>query len=164
MTSSWIQNSTHSRWFFHSQFCFRLQKTAAPNRRTWTTPWWSWIRQTLVMMWRIHVTLDTRSQTMTSWNLHDANLTYSGQMWGILVVEVIGCDVEGRSLTHCPPGRCSSNCKIVIPEHILRIKFMSISCEIAAMRIPQSTFDDKARLVQVMAWCRQAARNCLSQC
>ena len=55
------------------------------------------------------------------------------------------------------PGRCDSNFKSAISEHMLQIKFMSTSCEIALRWIPQNTFDvDKSSLVQLMAWCRQA--------
>ena len=32
------------------------------------------------------------------------------------------------------------------------------------MWMPKITFDDKSTLVQLMAWCRQAISNCLSQC
>ena len=34
---------------------------------------------------------------------------------------------------------------------MLRIKFMSASCEISLRLMPQNTFDDKSTLVQVMA-------------
>ena len=45
------------------------------------------------------------------------------------------------------PGRSDSNFQSVISEHILWIKFMSSSCEIALRCMPQNTFDDKSTLV-----------------
>ena len=52
------------------------------------------------------------------------------------------------------PGRCGSNHKSVICEHISRIKFMGTSCEIDFWWMPQKTTDYKSILVRVMAWCR----------
>ena len=43
--------------------------------------------------------------------------------------------------------------KSVILEHILRIKFMSTSCEITFRWMPQNTFNDKSWLVQVTSHC-----------
>ena len=37
--------------------------------------------------------------------------------------------------------------KSVISEHMLQIKFMGTSCEIALRWMPQITFDDKSRLI-----------------
>ena len=62
------------------------------------------------------------------------------------------------------PGRCGRNCKSLIFEHILRINFMSTSCEIAFRWMPQNTFDDYSTLVWVVAWCRQTTSHYLSQC
>ena len=44
------------------------------------------------------------------------------------------------------------------------IKFISNSCGIALRWMPKNTINDKSILVQVMAWCRQAASHYLSQC
>ena len=50
------------------------------------------------------------------------------------------------------PGRCGSNFKHVISEHMLWInKFMGTSCENALRWMPQTTFDDKWTLVQLVA-------------
>ena len=38
--------------------------------------------------------------------------------------------------------------------YMLQIEFIRISCEISLRRMPQSTFDDKPKLAQEMAWCR----------
>ena len=51
-------------------------------------------------------------------------------------------------------GKCSSNIKIFIPLHMLRIMFMSTSCEIAPMWIRGGAFEEKSTLFQAMAWCR----------
>ena len=39
-----------------------------------------------------------------------------------------------------------------------------ISCKIALMWMPLDLADDRSTMVQVMAWCRQAASHYLSQC
>ena len=44
------------------------------------------------------------------------------------------------------------------------IDTLSNSCETALRSMPQNPSDDKSTLVQVMAWCRQAASHYLSQC
>ena len=60
------------------------------------------------------------------------------------------------------PERCGSNFESVISEHImLRIWVLA---EIIRRWMPQNTFDDKSKLVQVMAWCCQATSHYLSQC
>ena len=41
--------------------------------------------------------------------------------------------------------------------------FISISSVIASRWMPQDHTEDESRLVQVMAWCRQAPSHCLSQ-
>ena len=51
------------------------------------------------------------------------------------------------------PGRCGSNFRSVISEHMLWIKFMTTSFQIAFWRMPQKTYDDKSTLVQVMTRC-----------
>ena len=60
----------------------------------------------------------------------------------------------GHGFNSLVPG---SNFKSVISEHMLQIKFMSTSCEIAMMWMPRNTSDDMSTLVQVM-------KQCLSQC
>ena len=44
-------------------------------------------------------------------------------------------------------GRCGNKSKSVIFEHMLWIKFMGISCEIARKWMIQSNFDDEWALV-----------------
>ena len=46
-------------------------------------------------------------------------------------------------------GRCDSDCKNGISEHMLRIKFIRTSCEIAFWKMTPNTFDDKSRLLLV---------------
>ena len=48
------------------------------------------------------------------------------------------------------PGWCSSDFKNIIPKHMLWIKFMKISRENVLEWMPQSTFDDKSTLVEVI--------------
>ena len=61
-------------------------------------------------------------------------------------------------------GRCGCYFENVIFEHMLCIKFMGTSCQIAMKWMPWHTFDDESTLVQVMAWCYQPAGPHLSQC
>ena len=63
-------------------------------------------------------------------------------------------------LNSAAPGRCGS----ISSKHRFRIQSMSTSCNIAQSLMPQNTFDDKSTLVQVKAWCHQAASHYLSQC
>ena len=46
------------------------------------------------------------------------------------------------------PGRCGSNSKSVIFEHMLLIKFVSTSCEISLRWMPQNAFEDNSPLVE----------------
>ena len=61
------------------------------------------------------------------------------------------------------PGRCGCNLKLVILQLISRIDVLS-TCEIALRWKKQDLTDDKSALAQVMAWCRQATIQYLSQC
>ena len=42
--------------------------------------------------------------------------------------------------------------KSVISEHMLRVEYMIISCEIALIWMPRNAFDNTPTLVQVMVW------------
>ena len=67
-------------------------------------------------------------------------------------------------LTHWPlRDVVALNFKSVISECMLRIKLMSTSCK-NIWWMPQETFDNKSKLVQVMAWCHQATSHYLNQC
>ena len=70
----------------------------------------------------------------------------------------------GRALKSLVTGRCGSNFKIVIFEDILHIKLLCSAREIALMWMPQTIFDDKSTLIQIMAWSRQPTSHNLSQC
>ena len=67
-----------------------------------------------------------------------------------------------RSLSHWPL-QYISNFKSVVCKHILPVKIMSTSYELALSWISQNTFDYKSTLLQVMAWCHQATSHNLSQ-
>ena len=61
-------------------------------------------------------------------------------------------------------GRCGSNLKLMISEHMLQItvhEYFSWNC---SQGMPQNIFDDKSTLVQAMAWYHQAKSHNLSQC
>ena len=62
------------------------------------------------------------------------------------------------------PGKFKLNFRYVIFKRILVIGGWDISCEIALIWMSQDITDDQSTLVQVMAWCRQATSQYLSQC
>ena len=62
------------------------------------------------------------------------------------------------------PGRCCSIFKLVIFKLISRRDLLSISYEIALRWMSQDLAEDYSTVVQVMAWCRQAASHYLHKC
>ena len=62
------------------------------------------------------------------------------------------------------PGRSECNSKNVIFSHVLLIGVFRSSHDNALWWMPQDLTDNKSTLVQVMAWCRQAASHYLGQC
>ena len=62
------------------------------------------------------------------------------------------------------PGGFENIFQNVFFKLISWIDTLSNSCETALRSMPQNPSDDKSTLVQVMAWCRQAASHYLSQC
>ena len=62
------------------------------------------------------------------------------------------------------PGRFSWNFRWALFKPITVIDGWDTCCEIALRRMSLDLTDDKSTLVQVMAWCRQAASYYLSQC
>ena len=61
-------------------------------------------------------------------------------------------------------GKFEWNFKYVIFKRILVIDGWGIFCEIALIWMSLDFTDDRWRLIQVMAWCRQAPSHYLSQC
>ena len=62
------------------------------------------------------------------------------------------------------PGGFENIFQNVFFKLISWIDTLSNSCETALRSMPQNPSEDKSTLVQVMAWCRQAASHYLSQC
>ena len=62
------------------------------------------------------------------------------------------------------PGGFENIFQNVFFKLISWIDTLSNSCETALRSMPQNPSDDKSTLVQVMAWCHQAASHYLSQC
>ena len=62
------------------------------------------------------------------------------------------------------PGKFEWNFRHVIFKQILVVDGLGICCEIALIWMPLDFTDDQSTLVQVMAWCHQAANHYLSQC
>ena len=71
---------------------------------------------------------------------------------------------EGRPVNSLAPGGFENIFQNVFFKLISWIDTLSNSCETALRSMPQYPSDDKSTLVQVMAWCRQAASHYLSQC
>ena len=71
---------------------------------------------------------------------------------------------QGQWVNSLVPGRLDWNFGGVIFRLILVIIDWGISCEIALRWMSLDLNDDKSTLVQVMAWCRQAPSQYLSQC
>ena len=69
-----------------------------------------------------------------------------------------------RCLNSLAPGGFENIFQNVFFKLISWIDTLSNSCETALRSMPQNPSDDKSTLVQVMAWCRQAASHYLSQC
>ena len=77
-----------------------------------------------------------------------------------MLTRMMGTDrktqTDRRRWRQLPFGRRGRGLKTVMSAPILRIKFMSASCEIVFTWMLQNTFDDKFTLIQAMAWCCQA--------
>ena len=69
-----------------------------------------------------------------------------------------------QGINSLAPGKFEWNFGHVIFKHILVIAGWGISSEIAQIWMSLDFIDDQSILVQVMAWCRQAASHYLSQC
>ena len=62
------------------------------------------------------------------------------------------------------PRKFEWNFRYVICKRILVIDGWDISCKITLIWMSQDFTDDQSKLVQVMAWCRQATSHYMSQC
>ena len=62
------------------------------------------------------------------------------------------------------PERCDCDFKCVNFKYNLGIDKSSIQANITLEWMPEDLADGKSSLVQVMAWCHQAASRCLNQC
>ena len=61
------------------------------------------------------------------------------------------------------PEKCGWDFKCVKFKHNLKIEILNIQVNITLEWMPEDFIGDKSTLVQVMAWCRQAASHCLNQ-
>ena len=73
-------------------------------------------------------------------------------------------DFSNSTVNSLAPGGFENIFQNVFFKLISWIDTLSNSCETALRSMPQNPSDDKSTLVQVMAWCRQAASHYLSQC
>ena len=79
----------------------------------------------------------------------------------------MGCDyspMPWQQLDSLAPGKIEWNFVHVIFKQILVIDGWGISCEITQVWMSLEFTDDQSTLVQVMAWCRQAASHYLGHC
>ena len=68
------------------------------------------------------------------------------------------------SINSSAPGRPGCHLKTAIFNLVLLIDIFTLSDDNVFRWMPWHLTDDKSKLVQVMAWCRQATRHYLSQC
>ena len=61
-------------------------------------------------------------------------------------------------------GRCGCNFRSIIFRRILGIDILIFCCEIDLSWLPENPIVESSTLVQVMAWCHQAASHYLRQC
>ena len=76
----------------------------------------------------------------------------------------IGMSPSLLTFNSLAPGGFENIFQNVFFKLISWIDTLSNSCETALRSMPQNPSGDKSTLVQVMAWCRQAASHYLSQC
>ena len=74
-----------------------------------------------------------------------------------------GCS-GGWDFKSLAPGRCGSNSKSIIFKPIMQNNSLVIQCKSALRWMSHKLTNEKSTLVQVMAWCHQAASHYLSQC
>ena len=71
---------------------------------------------------------------------------------------------NGLPVNSLAPGKFERKLRHIIFKQISVIDGWGISCEIALIWMSLDFIDDQSTMVQVMAWCRQAASHYLSQC
>ena len=99
--------------------------------------------------------------TAVGWVCKICKMTPSALLWHLRWWWRKGMAEEIHSLA---PGGFENIFQNVFFKLISWIDTLSNSCETALRSMPQNPSDDKSTLVQVMAWCRQAASHYLSQC
>ena len=98
------------------------------------------------------------------WYQFNSSQLLMKHLYLVSVVCRLGVQQAGPILTHWPLGKFEWNFRYVIFKQILVIGAWGISCEIALIWMSLDFTDAQSTLVQVMAWCRQAASHYLSQC
>ena len=82
----------------------------------------------------------------------------------LILEELMGNRGTDWYINSLASGKFEWNFRHVIFKQILVIDGWSISCETAQIWMSLDFNDDQSMLVQVMAWCRQATSNYMSQC
>ena len=95
-------------------------------------------------------------------NYCDVQLLFIPNPYRQVYVIMIIAATTMPTVKHWPLEDTANNFESVI-SHMLRIKLISSSCEIALSWIPQSILDDKSSLFQVMALCHQSPSHNLGQ-
>ena len=86
-------------------------------------------------------------------NLSHSNLLYT-----------ISCYIGMGIVNSLSNGRLGGDFNYVYFKHNVGIDILIIQVDIALERMPEFLIDEKSTLVQVMAWCCQAASHYLNQC
>ena len=95
------------------------------------------------------------------WQVTDVDAVYISKLWWMLSQAFLGNTYTFNALD---PGRFQIEFRLAIFRLILVKDGWGIPYEIALRWMPLDLTDDESTLVQVMAWCRQAANHYLSQC
>ena len=82
----------------------------------------------------------------------------------IIIARTVKSLFQGPFFNSLAPGRPGCHFKTAIFNLVILIVIFTSSKDNALRWMPRDLTDDKSRLVQVMAWCRQATSHYLSQC
>ena len=109
---------------------------------------WPYMCPTIATRSMVRYTLDSVGHV----NMADITLTI-----------ILVCYVQIKSIwiiDSLSPSTRGSNYKIVMSEHMLKIRLMSTSSEFALRWMPQNTFDCKSSLTRVIVWwCQERSRS-----
>ena len=121
---------------------------------------WVLILQNLHVLHRSN--LLTTISTIKSFHYTEGNKGRSSTQF--LTKAKFGSEVQNTLVNSLAPGRSWCDFKNTFFNLALLIGIFKTSCGNVLSWMSQDLTDDKSTLVQVMAWCHQAARHYLNQC